>query len=418
MATATSTPVPAAPSIGRPALTSRLLQHRLLLLAVVGAAFGAVTSLLLTAVAQDAVLFADAAQQLLTGSGTEVFTDSRLQVGPVYLLAIAPLAALAGALGTSGPLLVAMACSAAVGVAVALLVRRLVRRPSPAHELAAGLAVVCSVPLHVISMGGHFEELATVLLLVAAGLLARSGHGRAAAVLVGLAAGCKLWGLLGVPVLLLDGAPLVAAWRTQLLRCRRTGLAVATVGAAYAPFVLLSHVATFEHSWLVAHPSPFALVAAGSEFSFGLRVVQGAFAVTVGALLATTGPARALDRVWIVPAGVCLSRLLLDPFLQDYYLAPVLVCAAVGLWARAARGEDDVSVVVLATAAAPLLLASTFVASGPVGAAWCAALLLGLLGALWRVDAVCAQASKVRRASGASTPQPMSCSVSATGEAS
>ena len=368
----------------------------MLVLALIAGVFGAVTSSLTSPNAQDAELFAGAARQLISSSGWDVFTNARLQVGPVYLVALAPFVLLASLLGIDPVPVVSAAFSAAAAICVALLVRRLVGRAAPVAELGAGLAVVLGTPLHVIAMAGHFEELATMLLLIAAALAARADRPGQAAVLIGLAASCKLWGLLGVAVLMLDDAPLLSM-RALLRRAVATTGAVAVVLATYLPFLALSHVATFEHSWMVGAPAPFSILAAGSEFTFAMRLLQGTVAVAAGVLLARSGSTTGIDRVWTVPAAVGLSRLLVDPFIQNYYLSPVLVCVALGVWSRAARGPVELKAAVAATAAAPLVLGAVLVASGPAGAWFCTFLLLALTALLWRFESVMQRVVSVLR---------------------
>lgn len=359
----------------------------MLLLALIAGVFGAVTSSLTSPNAQDAELFAGAARQLTSSSGLDVFTNARLQVGPVYLAAIAPLVLLAALLDIDPVPVVSAAFSAAAAICVALLVRRLVGRAAPVAELGAGLAVVLGTPLHVIAMAGHFEELATMLLLIGAALSARADRPGQAAVLIGLSASCKLWGLLGVAVLLLDDAPLLNL-RALLRRFIATAGAVAVVLATYLPFLALSRVATFEHSWMVGAPAPFSILAAGADFTFAMRLLQGTVAVAAGVLLARSGSTLRIDRVWTVPAAVGLTRLLVDPYIQNYYLSPVLVCLAIGVWSRAARGPAELKVAVAATAAAPLVLGAVLVASGPAGAWFCTFLLLAMTAVLWRFESV------------------------------
>jgi hypothetical protein len=71
------------------------------------------------------------------------------------------------------------------------------------------------------------------------------------------------------------------------------------------------------------------LVPAGSDFPWGLRLLQGAVALIVGGALALA--LRRTDRaIWAVPLGIVAVRVLLDPTLYSWYWLGLETLALVG----------------------------------------------------------------------------------------
>jgi hypothetical protein len=168
------------------------------------------------------------------------------------------------------------------------------------------------------------------LLWVLAAIDARDGRTIRAGLLLGLAAGFEVWGVLGAPVLLLAPAARLAL--------RGFAGQVAVTVALFAPFVLAGDFRMFDYSWRVEGWTLVRfLVPAGSEFPWGLRVLQGACALGVGAGLAFA--LRRTERAfWAVPLGIVAVRILLDPTLYSWYwlgLETLTLLAAVDLFANA-----------------------------------------------------------------------------------
>jgi hypothetical protein len=272
----------------------------------------------------DEMLFYRGGELLLSRHALHAFADARLQVGPLQLLLFGAASRLGPALdvGRSTLLSVAIQASAAVLVVVTTLA---VLRERPARNglaFAAGLVVLLSgITLDAFD-SGHPANVWIPLAWITAGLAARRDRPLLAGVLIGLSCGFEVWGLLGVPVLLL--APSL----------RRAALAVAAAGvtvvALFLPFVLAGDFHMLEYRWRVADGVPVALVLrSGSGFGWPLRLVQGA--LTIAAAVGVIRVARgSLNAVWLVPLGIVLVRLLLDPQLHLYYFLEVALPAIVG----------------------------------------------------------------------------------------
>src|SRR5207248_2830367 len=133
-----------------------------------------------------------------------------------------------------------------------------------------------------------------------AALWAREDRVVLAGAVLGLSAGLELWGMLGVPVLLL--APR-----------RRRALAGAVVGAAVvagmlAPFALAGSLRMFQYDWRVASGTLLSLFgASGAHFGWPLRLLQSALALTAGGSVALA-LRRSVHAAWLAPLAVALVR--------------------------------------------------------------------------------------------------------------
>ena len=162
------------------------------------------------------------------------------------------------------------------------------------------------------------------LLWMLAALWAREDRVVAAGALIGVSAGLELWGLLGIPVLLL--AP---RFRRAVLG---TFVAAGLVLVPLAPFALAGSFRMFDHEWRVATGTLLGLVVdPGTHFGWPARLLQASLALGAGAAIALR-LRRGLHAVWLVPLAVALVRILLDPIAFGWYWleveAPVLVGAA------------------------------------------------------------------------------------------
>jgi hypothetical protein len=266
----------------------------------------------------DLPYFAHAARTLLSSRWADTFADPSLQVGPLQLVFVG-VCAWIGGLGF---------LSYAMGLALAALlvhvVGRVLRgRPHrAAFQAVAGLAaVLLGVTAEAYSYG-HPAQVAVPLLWVLAALDARDGRTLRSGIWLGLSAGLELWGVLGTPVLLL--AP--------VFRRALGGFAaqVVVTGALFLPFVLGGDFRMFDFRWKVEGWTLVRfLVPTGSDFPWGLRLIQGAVALIVGSALALA--LRRTERaVWTVPLGIVAVRVLLDPTVYSWYWLGLETLALVG----------------------------------------------------------------------------------------
>jgi len=266
----------------------------------------------------DLPYFAHAARTLLSGRWADTFADPSLQVGPLQLVVVG----VGDRIGGLGFL--AYFLEIALAALVVFVVGRVLQ--GRAHRVAfQGLAGLAAVALGVTSEAysyGHPAQVAVPLLWVLAALDAREGRALRGGALLGLSAGLELWGVLGAPVLLL--AP--------VFRRALGGFAaqVAVTGALYLPFVLGGEFRMFDYRWKVEGWTLIRfLVPAGSDFPWGLRLLQGAVALIVGCALALA--LRRTDRaLWAVPLGIVAVRVLLDPTLYSWYWLGLETLALVG----------------------------------------------------------------------------------------
>jgi hypothetical protein len=304
----------------RPGATAALVRHRWWLVVLLAAAQGAWTAALMDRT--DASLFAAAAGRLLTGQGLEVFQDPALQVGPLYLLLLAPMVLLGDLLGVS-PVASAGAGSAVVLVLGAVRLAGLLGADGFRRACLLGSMVVLG-PVAASVGFGHSEEVLVGLCLLAAGLVLDRGTAPwwVAPLLVAAAADVKLWGALGGVLLIL--AP---TWRQRfasgLLTC-------AAVAAAYLPFALVGGMQTGSYVWTVNPKAPASLLLeAGAAFTWTDRLSQGALVMACALLCARWRPHPGV----LMVAVLMLVRLATDPLPFSYYWTPLIVMALVLVWA-------------------------------------------------------------------------------------
>ncbi len=281
--------------------------------------------------------FGPAGAQILTGQWSSVFDDPSIQAGP-FELGFWGVPWLFGVNTVAGWSVFFIIAGAAASIVFAAVVQRAVR--DSAGEWSTPLAVACAVvaaligsPVAALS-AGHPAQLAVPIMWVAVGLLARRGRPLAAAVLLGLTTGWELWGILGVPLLLL--APRLDArtvWRSAVG-------GAAAIGLLFGPFLVLGPFSMFGFAWPVYSGTlPYLLAPDAEQFPWVLRLAQAALSVAAGAAVALV-LRRRRDSLWLVPLTVCSVRLLFDPVALHYYtVAPVLLaigglalCAAQGRW--------------------------------------------------------------------------------------
>jgi hypothetical protein len=273
----------------------------------------------------DLPFFVHSAGDLFSGAWADAYANPDLQVGPLQLLFLAAADGLAGALSISSFTLLAFAVPLAVTGLLLLVLRGLLAERAerrPAVLLVAGVtAVGLGIPLSAYT-DGHLAQAVVPLLWLLAGLQARKGHGLAAGALVGVSAGFEVWGMLGAVMLLL----------TPRLRDAAAGLAVqaAVAAAMFAPFVLLGEFRMLDYHWVVNRDTLLSLVVQpGTDFTWWMRLAQGATALTVGAALAW--PLRRTPHaLWLAPLAVVAVRLALDPVRYPWYWLALELLALVG----------------------------------------------------------------------------------------
>jgi hypothetical protein len=264
----------------------------------------------------DLLYFVHRGEQLLSGRWADTFADPMLQSGPLQLV-------LVGSVHNVTALAFVIAF-AVVGLLLFVLGRLGV---SDGVRLAVGLVGLAAGLTQNAFAYGHPAQPIIPLLWVLAGLSARKNRPVEAGALVGFSAGFELWGVLGLPVLLL------------VPRFQRAVAAVAVeavvVAVLLVPFVIAGTFRMFEYEWEVSTSSLIGLVVEpGAGFGWPLRLLQAGLAVMGGAAVALF-LRKSIHGVWLAPLVVLIVRLLLDPQSYGWYwiapLALVLVGAALVL---------------------------------------------------------------------------------------
>jgi hypothetical protein len=262
----------------------------------------------------DLIYFIHRGEQLLSAGWANTFADPMLQSGPLQLVVF----------GTVRNLTV---LAFLIELSVAGLLLYVLGRLglSDRLRLAVGVLAIAAGLTQGAFIDGHPAEAIVPLLWVLAGLWAREGRTVRAGALLGLSAGFELWGVLGVPVLLL--AP-------RFRRAVVGGLVeTGVVAAMLAPFALTGTFRMFDHEWRVATGTLLSLVVEpGSGFGWPLRLLQSALALAAGAAVAFA-LRRSAHALWLAPLAVVIVRLTLDPLSFGWYFleAEALVLVGAGL---------------------------------------------------------------------------------------
>lgn len=270
----------------------------------------------------DLVYFVHRGEYLLSGAWAGTFADPMLQSGPLQLVvfgAVRNLTALA--------LLVELAVAALLLYVLGRL------EVSDRLRLFVGVLAVAAGLTQSAFIDGHPAEALVPLMWVLAGIWAREGKPARAGALIGVSAGFELWGVLGMPVLLLSP------------RFRRAVFGavveVGVVAAMLMPFALFGSFRMFDHEWEVASGTLLSLVVEpGTAFGWQLRLLQSSLALAAGVAV-FFALRRSVHALWAVPLAVVIVRLALDPLSFGWYFleaeALVLVGAALLLRELPAR---------------------------------------------------------------------------------
>jgi hypothetical protein len=295
----------------------------------------------------DPQLFIEAGKKLFSGDALDVFADETVQEGPLSLLFWGVIGHLADLINVDPRMIAALVIYPGFTFVVVFLIRSALAerdRPSEDLELFAAAIVLFGGLAWTMLSTGHIAEGVIPLLWFQAARHARKGRYDRAGLLIALSAGLKLWGVLGIPILLLNPT---FDWRKLL----KAGAITAAVAALfYAPFVLFGEYNAFDYKWDVSDSSLIHDLSPDSAtFTWQMRAVQSGVVVALGAALALFGRGR-LRALWAVPLGIVAAKLLLDPIVFEYYTLSASVLAVLGACVIAAQAMPW-SRVVLAIAA-------------------------------------------------------------------
>jgi len=289
------------------------------LAAVVGAVAGAMRQ------DGDQVRFRAAGVTMLGPGMLNTFSDSWLQVGPLYLAALGAWSRLWQAVGLS---------SAAIGTSSAALqcvviawltlftARRAAHALSPRKtEWVVGSVLVLGGFLNQAMFADHPEELLLGVVAALAAVEVQRGRRTAAAVVLGLGAGIKTWAPLAAGVLVHG-----RRWRPALAAGALLALLVAL---QYGPFVVWGRVSSFDLTWVLPRGSWYSTLAGTAlHIGWAFRLVQALLAGGAGLLVASRRDGSALAAA-VVSVAV---RLLVDPLRLSYYWTALVAVLLFWLW--------------------------------------------------------------------------------------
>lgn len=284
---------------------------------------------------------AAAGEKILSSDWATAFADPVVQVGPIQAALWGGLRMGSQALGIPPELTFALGTHLGVLLA-ALYVFRIVSEGSKGtelRELILGLLLLAWGLTSHAYYSGHPEEIWVGLLWVLAANEARRGSSWRGGVAIAICAGVKQWGLLGLPLLL------IARERKKIV----PNVALALGGAAffYLPFLLSGHYATLDFVWGIESYSLIHLLGFSGEFTWWMRLAQGALTLAGGTLLALIG-SNPRGTEWLLPLQLIAVRLILDPLSFAYYWLAIEVIVVIGVaatWARASLVQRLVGLV-------------------------------------------------------------------------
>lgn len=348
-----------------------------MVLVALAAARGALDGL--DIVNDDILLFSRAGLKLMSARWLEVFSDPNIQVGPLLLLPFGIVSRFATLLGGSDLVLITASVSAvfvlAFMVTVRLSQRMAIATFTPGFELFLGLVLILGGFTWSAATSGHPGEAFIPLLWIVAGMSAAQGRTGTAGAAIGVAAGMKLWALLGATILLISGR------RVHWIPAGMLALAVGVV--FYLPFLLSGEVSTFDYTWFVKPHSPVSLfLEPNSPFTWQMRLVQS-IVICIFGVIATIFLRDREGAWWTLPMVVLLFRLLVDPLDYHYYWLPVGVIALIGVTSTM-RQEPSWTRILIAGSYYSILV-PFFVLSGWVLRTYIVALCLAGLVAIFRV---------------------------------
>jgi len=284
----------------------------------------------------DPQLFIDAGKKLFSGDALNVFADETVQEGPLGLLFWGVIGQIADLIDVDPRMIAALVIYLGFTFAVVFLIRiALAERDRPSEDLeffVAAMVLFGGLAWTMLSTG-HIAEGVIPLLWFQAARDVRKGRMDRAGLLIALSAGLKLWGVLGIPILLLTPT---FDWRKLL---KAGAIAAAVAALFYAPFVLFGEYNALDYKWDIADSSLIHKLSPDSEtFTWQMRAAQSAIVVALGSALALFARGRA-HADWALPLAIVAAKLLLDPTVFEYYSLSlaVLVLTCVGLLFSRAR---------------------------------------------------------------------------------
>lgn len=337
----------------------------------------------------DTALFLHSGSELLGPHPWDVFSVAGVQVGPLYLGLLAVVHVLAS-LTHIPPFVLTGALLGGVLASLTLRTFRFLRPgPGPGRVVGVWLLAYCLVVAGFLAepmLNGHPEELITALLLVRAAEGVRRGETWWPALLVGVAGELKMWGFLGLPLL-------VHPFRLPLV-ARRAAVVAALLATTYLPFAVFGTVRTFQFQWGTEPASVLGyLTGYAGPYTWELRALQAAVAGLAVWLLVR----RPIPAAWVV-AALIGARLALDPIDQNYYWTALALVLAVAVLAQQERVSSSVAAGILLLAPASALLPYL------IRGSWLTLVHIGWLSAVFVVVVVKTSTSRRRASDGGMSP--------------
>lgn len=273
----------------------------------------------------DSKLFTATGMKLLSADWADTFSDSSVQEGPPLILIYGLLTTLADLTGIDVKFFLSVFTQVPFTLLLMYTVRRLMRvadAESPGLEAYVGAFALAGFLSWSAFGSGHLAEGFLPLMWIGAAIASRDSRPVAAGLLLGLAASLKIWGILGVPVLLFS---------PRLRDAVKAGLVSAgTLAAVWAPFFIFGTVRTFQYEWTVQVTS-FARHAydIGAPVTWAMRAHQGAVAMATGVVCFLVTRKR-MASLWLVPFAIIAMRLVLDPTIYYYYTLPLSILGLIG----------------------------------------------------------------------------------------
>ena len=260
--------------------------------------------------------FVTGAHVLFSPAGLHLYAaHSELQIGPLTLVAVAPLVF---GLPRHAAELTAMALMSAAGLAVLAQTRQLLPRRGRREDRAFLLVGLCFIAVwsELAVTYSHPDDVLAILFSVVALVALRSDRDVSGALLLALAVDCKPWALAFAPALLLV---------QRRDRGRAVAVGVAGVVIAWLPFLLADPKTASAGTFRIANSLASSLRVLGVHAA-GTPLWDRPAQIALGAALGVLAVARGRWPAVILVAVA--ARLLLDPAIKSYYDAGLLAGAA------------------------------------------------------------------------------------------
>ncbi|HUQ38573.1 MAG TPA: hypothetical protein VM030_00330 [Acidimicrobiales bacterium] len=215
------------------------------------------------------------------------------------------------------------------------------------RRLALQVAVTAVPLVAVVTFWGHVEDALALAGLLAALRLTAAGEHRRAAIAIGLAVLFKQWALMGLPIVV---------FQAPVERRIRTLLEALALPAAFAVICLAAAFAPTVDALLLSPSFPNKGGHRQLWIGSGVRRVPAAplraLPIVIAALLGWRARAVAAPLLLVSAVAVAAAtRLLVEPVVHSYYLAPAAALAIVVSFARHRRGLAPLITALLAALA-------------------------------------------------------------------